>query len=73
VTAGSALAELVEAGLARGVPEDASSDAIADAIREAMATPATASRPNLPSWDTCAAETADLYRSVVRPTPGGRR
>jgi glycosyltransferase involved in cell wall biosynthesis len=73
VTAGSALAELVEAGLARGVPEDASSAAIADAIREAMATPTTGSRPELPSWDACAAETAALYRRVVRPIPGGRR
>ena len=73
MTDGSALAELVEGGLARCVPQDPSADSIAGAIREAMAAPLSATRADLPSWVACAAETADLYRSVVRPTPGGLR
>jgi glycosyltransferase involved in cell wall biosynthesis len=66
VAVNSALTELVDAGLARGVKPAASAEQIADAIVEAMTAPPPASRPALPSWDACAAETGELYRSVVR-------
>ena len=65
VAASSALTEFVEDGLARGVGLDDPPERIAQEIVEAMAQEPSASRPALPSWDECAAQTATLYRSLA--------
>lgn len=70
VTVNSGLAELVEEGLCRGVPDDATPDQIAGALAATLTAPAAQPVPvRLPDWDQCAAAVLDVYRSVL-PTAG---
>lgn len=59
--------DLVQDGLVTGLPPTASPDRIATALQGAMAGGRRPVGPDVdfPSWDTCAAQLADVYREVV--------
>ena len=61
----SGLAEIAADGFARGIPLDESAEGIATAVIEELAKPPQAKRPQLTSWDECAAELLALYRSLT--------
>jgi glycosyltransferase involved in cell wall biosynthesis len=61
----SGLAELVDQGVARGVPLDERPAALAAAALEELAKPPPVALPGLSSWDECAERLADLYREVA--------
>jgi glycosyltransferase involved in cell wall biosynthesis len=61
--------ELAERGLARAVPVDADSDAIASAIVDGLRHPWPAPQTDLLTWDGCAAAVGAVYRRAVR-SPG---
>jgi glycosyltransferase involved in cell wall biosynthesis len=65
VARNSGMADLAERGLARGVPDDATSDQIADAILGQLADPLRPAPVDLPTWDDCARELLALYRDVT--------
>lgn len=67
VTEATALAELVEAGAAVGVPVDADGVAIAAAIAQARSGGGTPI--DVPTWDECAAALAARYREAVGGEP----
>ena len=60
----TALSEFVRNGLARGVALDASPDDLAQAMYDALHAPEPPPF-ELPTWDRCAAELVDLYRSIL--------
>jgi glucosyl-dolichyl phosphate glucuronosyltransferase len=62
VADGSGLGELVRDGFARGLPLDASAAEVAAAIIEELGKPPPERRPQLSSWDECAAELLSLYQ-----------
>ena len=70
---GSGLGELVQTGVGRGVPLQATSTDLAMAI---AATLENGIAPHvgleLPSWDACAADLARLYREVLRDSGRAR-
>jgi glycosyltransferase involved in cell wall biosynthesis len=59
------LRELAAQGMARAVSLDATSEEIAAAILEELATPRTLPPVHLPSWDDCASALGRLYREVI--------
>lgn len=59
------LSELVEDGLARGVPLTSPPEGVAAAVLEELDRPRIADPPALPTWDECAGRLLDLYESVV--------
>lgn len=59
------LAEIAEDGFARAIPLDESAEGIAAAVIEELAKPPQTKRPQLTSWDECAAELLALYRSLA--------
>ena len=62
----TALAELVERGLAHGAPLDSTPEETAQAIQHALEVPLLrAHGAALPTWDDCAADLAALYRREV--------
>ncbi|HEY8597928.1 MAG TPA: glycosyltransferase, partial [Thermomicrobiales bacterium] len=66
VTNATALAELVERGLAHGAPPDSTPEETARAIQRALEVPLLrAHNVALPTWDDCAADLAALYRREV--------
>ena len=69
VTEATALAELVDAGAAVGVPLGASGGAVAAAVRLARAgAPASV---DVPTWDACAEALARRYRAAAEGRPAG--
>jgi glycosyltransferase involved in cell wall biosynthesis len=66
VTDSSGLTELVAAGLAKGIPVDASPELIAQAVIQQLRAPLTPGTAALPTWDECASELHDLYRSILQ-------
>ena len=60
----SGLAELVDEGLARGVPLDEAPAELAAAVVEELAKPPPEAMPILTSWDECAERLVELYRSL---------
>jgi glycosyltransferase involved in cell wall biosynthesis len=73
VAAATALGELVEAGLARGLAADASAQEIAAALVAALDGPA-APAARLPTWDEAAGQLARVYRrAAARPQRPGVR
>jgi glycosyltransferase involved in cell wall biosynthesis len=66
VTYTSGLAEIADRGLVRSVPLSSGPDEIAQALVQNLRDPLFPDRTTLPSWDTCAAELADLYSDVLR-------
>lgn len=59
------LAEIAEDGLAKAIPLDSEPEEIAAALLTALTEPLPSARPQLVSWDECAAQLDELYRSVV--------
>ncbi len=58
------LAELAQDGFARAIPLDEPATAIGGAILEELSKPPGGRRPKLTTWDECAAELCELYRSI---------
>lgn len=65
VTYTSGLAELVDQGLADGVPLDSRPDDIARAVVDAMNKPAMKPDVPLPSWEQCTSRVLSLYQFVA--------
>ncbi len=61
----SGLAELAADGFARAIPLDESPADVGAAAIEELDKPVPTDRPQLTSWDECAAELLDLYRSLA--------
>jgi glycosyltransferase involved in cell wall biosynthesis/GT2 family glycosyltransferase len=61
----SGLSELAEQGLARAIPVDEGPAEVGRTVLEELKRPPPAQRPQLPSWDDCAEQLRDLYRSVI--------
>jgi glucosyl-dolichyl phosphate glucuronosyltransferase len=61
----SGLAELAADGFARAIPLDESAEGVAKAVIEELGKPPQTKRPQLISWDECAAELLALYRSLA--------
>jgi glycosyltransferase involved in cell wall biosynthesis/GT2 family glycosyltransferase len=61
----SGLAEIAEDGFARAIPLDESPEGIGRAVLEALAQPPPDRRPQLSSWDQCAEQLLELYRSLA--------
>ena len=58
------LGEIVAAGLARGVASDATAKQVAVEILRQLDDPLAADLTTLPTWDDCATQLHNLYRSV---------
>ena len=67
------IGDLVEDGLVRGVPKNASPTCIAQALIEAMRDRHVGSRASLPTWDMAASEVACTYIDTVGTVPGPHR
>jgi glycosyltransferase involved in cell wall biosynthesis len=66
--------ELIAEGWVHGVPCGAPAAAIAHELVKAMSSPSPAGRPQLPSWDSCADQLADIYLSLgTAPESGALR
>jgi glycosyltransferase involved in cell wall biosynthesis len=65
VANGSGLGELADEGLARSLPPEAEPGAVADAIVEELGRPPRQRTLRLTTWDECAGELIDLYRSLA--------
>jgi glycosyltransferase involved in cell wall biosynthesis len=65
VSESSGLGEIAAAGLALGVPVEAGPDQVARAILQQLRDPLKVDTAALPSWDDCAGQLHDLYRSVL--------
>jgi hypothetical protein len=61
----SGLGELAREGYARPLPLDAPPAEVASAIVEELGKPPPERRPQLSSWDECAAELLSLYEAVT--------
>jgi glycosyltransferase involved in cell wall biosynthesis len=61
----SGLGELAADGFARAIPLDESPEGVGEAVIEELAKPPQTKRPQLTSWDECAAELLALYRSLA--------
>jgi glycosyltransferase involved in cell wall biosynthesis/GT2 family glycosyltransferase len=61
----SGLAELAADGFARAIPLDESAEGVGEAVIEELGKPPQTKRPELTSWDECAAELLALYRSLA--------
>lgn len=66
VTDATALHEFVLGGLAHGVPAQASPREVAEAIVQGLERP-TRSSVRIPTWDDCAAQVLEVYRSIGSP------
>jgi glycosyltransferase involved in cell wall biosynthesis len=64
------IGELVAAGWVRGVPRGAPAAAVAQELIKAMSSPAQVDRAQLPSWDSCADQLAQVYRSSLNVAAG---
>jgi glycosyltransferase involved in cell wall biosynthesis len=61
----SGLSELARKGLVCAVPPDASSDDLAAAILQQLASPLIPTDIALPTWDDCAAQLLAIYQRVA--------
>jgi glycosyltransferase involved in cell wall biosynthesis/GT2 family glycosyltransferase len=61
----SGLAELAADGFARAIPPEEGPETVAAAVIEELDKPPPSERPQLSSWDECAAELLALYRSLA--------
>ena len=61
----SGLAELADDGFARAVALDEDPVAVGKAVLEELDLPAPTRKPQLSTWDECAEQLAELYRSVT--------
>jgi glycosyltransferase involved in cell wall biosynthesis len=65
------IADLVEEGLVRGVPKDASPTTIAQALVAALQDRNLSDSAVLPTWDTAAVNLADVYIEAAAVVPRG--
>lgn len=65
VTDNSGLHELVERGWARGVPPESTPAQIVKAMVEQLRRPTLPGKIKLSTWDECAGQLLDLYRSIL--------
>ncbi len=61
----SGLAELAADGFARAIPLGESAEGVGEAVIEELGKPPPSARPSLTSWDECAGELLELYRSLA--------
>jgi len=66
------LSELSAAGWVRCVPPTAPAAAVAQELVRAMSSPSLVDHAQLPSWDSCAEQLAQLYLSSLGMSPGSR-
>jgi glycosyltransferase involved in cell wall biosynthesis len=66
------LSELIEGGLARGVPLDSTPEALAAVLLQELGRTQAAVPPRLPTWDDCARALWSLYEDVVVRRRRGR-
>lgn len=66
------IGELVAAGWARGVPHGAPAAAVADELAKAMSSPSLVDHAQLPSWESCADQLAQVYLSCLGIGPESR-
>jgi glycosyltransferase involved in cell wall biosynthesis len=73
VTDATALHELVERGVAAGVPPGSAPEVVAAALEQQLRRPvrATPPMPGLPTWDGCASGVLQIYRDVVEASSCG--
>jgi glycosyltransferase involved in cell wall biosynthesis len=57
--------DLVERGLAKGLPSDASPAEVADGVLEQLRNPFVPGRVELPSWDDCVQHHVEMYRGLA--------
>jgi glycosyltransferase involved in cell wall biosynthesis len=62
----SGLHELAEEGLARAIPLKSTPEEVADAVIQQLHEPLLTPALQLPTWDECADELVNLYRSLPR-------
>ena len=62
---GPGLAEIAEDGMARAIPLDEAPEAVGRAVLEELALPPQSKKPELTSWEDCAARLLELYRSLA--------
>lgn len=67
VTHGSGFLELAARGLVQTVPLDAAAGRIAEAMARELGRDDPPPRLDLPTWEGCARQLADIYRAVARP------
>ncbi|HMJ35918.1 MAG TPA: glycosyltransferase family 4 protein [Baekduia sp.] len=65
VTDATALHELVERGVAEGIPANSTPEAVAAALEQQLRRPMVATTQHLPTWDDCATGILQIYRDVV--------
>jgi glycosyltransferase involved in cell wall biosynthesis len=65
VTDATALHELVERGVAEGIPENSTPEAVAAALEQQLLRPMVPTPQQLPTWDGCASGVLQIYRDVV--------
>jgi glycosyltransferase involved in cell wall biosynthesis len=63
------IGELVEDGLIRGVPKDASPTTVAQTLITALKDRPASGSATLPTWDSAAADLAHIYKDAVRAGP----
>jgi glycosyltransferase involved in cell wall biosynthesis len=61
----TALHELVERGVAVGVPAGGGPEAVAAAVERQLRRPLVPAAPRLPTWDACAARVLEIYGDVL--------
>jgi glycosyltransferase involved in cell wall biosynthesis len=69
----TALHDLAARGFAQAVPIDCSDEELGRKIVEQLRRPSIPQQPDLPTWDRCAADILDLYRTILPAklhTPG---
>ncbi|HEV7752256.1 MAG TPA: glycosyltransferase family 4 protein [Baekduia sp.] len=68
VTDATALHELVERGVAEGIPANSTPEAVAAALEQQLRRPMVPTPQQLPTWDGCAAGVLRIYRDVMEAT-----
>jgi glycosyltransferase involved in cell wall biosynthesis len=66
------MGELFAAGWVRGAPHGAPAAALAQELVKAMSSPSLADHAQLPSWDSCADQVAQIYLSSLGIAPESR-
>jgi glycosyltransferase involved in cell wall biosynthesis len=67
----SAFVNLVEEGLATGVPLECPPAAVAEAVLQELERPPMAEPPKLPTWDECTEALQELYEAVLQERERG--
>lgn len=65
----TALHDLAVRGFAQSIPIDCSDEELSQKIVEQLRCPSIPKQPDLPTWDRCAAQLLDIYRSILQQEP----